>query len=135
MHTKLLMNLSSAVMGLIGLAATFAPQEMLERGGARAEFPAVLLVQILGAVYLGFAMLNWMARENLIGGIYSRPVGLGNFFHFAISALAMMKAVLHGSGRSAAIIALALVYSVLAIWFGAVVFTHPLSKNQSTGGA
>ena len=135
MQTKLLMNLSAIVLALIGLVATFAPQEMLERSGAHAEFPAVLLVQVLGAVYLGFAMLNWMARENLIGGIYSRPVGLGNFLHFTVAAMAMLKAVLNGTGRSSAIVVLALIYSVLAIWFGAVVFTHPLAKKSNSAGS
>jgi hypothetical protein len=131
MHTKLLMNVSAAVMAVVGVAATFAPREMLERSGAHAELPAVLLVQILGAVYLGFAMLNWMARENLIGGIYSRPVGLGNFFHFAIAGVALMKLVLNGSGRNAAIVMAAVIYSALAIWFAAIVFTHPTAKTKS----
>ena len=73
-------------------------------------------------------MLNWMARHNLIGGVYSRPVAMGNMFHFVVAALALLKAVFGGSARSTEVMAATLVYCVFAVWFGVVVFTHPLAK-------
>jgi hypothetical protein len=63
------MNLSAGLMTILGLAASFAPQEILSAAGADSEGLPVLLVQITGGLYLGFAMLNWMARGVLIGGI------------------------------------------------------------------
>src|SRR5690349_9276913 len=118
------MNLSAAFMALLGAALTFAPQELLARYGSQPNAAAVLLAQVLGAVYLGFAMLNWMARENLIGGIYSRPVGMGNFTHFFIVALAMIKVVTSGAARTIEIEIATAIYGAFAIWFGMVVFTH-----------
>lgn len=88
---------------------------------------AILVVQILGALYLGFAMLNWMARGVLIGGIYSRPVAFGNFLHFAIVAMALTKAMLSELQSAEFGVGLAL-YATFAIWFGLVLFTSPVSK-------
>jgi hypothetical protein len=124
MKTKVLMTLSALVMALLGIAASFLAQEILSYFGAEPRGPAVLLIQIAGALYLGFAILNWMARGNLIGGVYSRPVAMGNFLHFAVVAITLVKA-LAGGMRSSPILAGVVVYSVFAVWFGMVAFTHP----------
>ena len=123
MHTRLLMTCSAAIMAAAGLAATFLPQEILSRYSAAPSADAVLLLQLLGALYLGFAMLNWMARRNLLGGIYSRPIALGNFVHFAVVAIALSKAVARGADAPRLVAAAA--YLAFAAWFGLVVFTHP----------
>jgi hypothetical protein len=39
---------------------------------------------------------------------------------------------LNGSGRNAAIVTAAVIYSALATWFGAVVFTHPTAQTKRT---
>ena len=101
------------------------PQEILAHYGSRSSALGVLLMQVVGALYLGFAVLNWMARDVLIGGIYARPVALGNFLHFGVVGLAVWKAIAAGTSRGGDIIAAAIVYSVFAVWFGLVAFTHP----------
>jgi hypothetical protein len=131
MHTKLLMNLSALWMAVLGLLSSFLPQEILAHYRFGPDRHAALLIQILGAAYLGFAMLNWMAKDNLMGGVYSRPVAMGNMFHFFVAALALIKAVMSGSARTSEMIAASLVYCVFAIWFGMVVFTHPLAKAKA----
>ena len=35
--------------------------------------------------------MNWMAKTVLIGGIYARPLAIGNFTHFLVGALALLK--------------------------------------------
>lgn len=124
MNTRLLMIVSAMVMAVLGLAATFVPREVLIALGSRPEALEVLLVQITGALYLGFAMLNWMARETLIGGIYGRPVAFGNFMHLMVVALAMLRALIAGP-RPLVVIAGAMVYSVLCVGFGWALFTTP----------
>jgi hypothetical protein len=126
MQTKLLMTLSALFMGVLGLAASFGPLEILGHYGFSGGGPDVLIIQVAGALYLGFAILNWTARANLIGGIYSRPVALGNFMHFAVVAVVLLKAVTAGFRE---ILVAAIIYSVFAVWFGLVVFTHPRSKQ------
>jgi len=120
MSTKILMSSSALVMAALGVAATFLPQEIIAAlGGSGRTLP--LLVQVLGAAYLGFAMLNWMAKESLIGGIYSRPVSMGNFLHFAVAGIALVKAVAAGE-RAVAVLVCTAIYVVFAVAFGAVVF-------------
>jgi hypothetical protein len=70
-----------------------------------------------------------MARANLIGGIYSRPVAIGNFSHFAIAAIALVKAAMVVQGQSA-IVAAAVVYGIFALLFARVVFFHPAGDES-----
>jgi hypothetical protein len=104
------MTTSALFMGLLGLAASFLPQEILAAAGMPEEsLPelAVILVQALGALYLGFAILNWMAKGILVGGIYARPLALGNFLHFSVVTVVLVKAIF-GDGPSPTLLALAL---------------------------
>jgi hypothetical protein len=133
MHTKMLMTLSASFMAALGLAFTFMPQEIAARYGASSKDPAVLLVQIAGALYVAFAILNWTVRNSPIGGIYNRPVAMANVLHFAVVALTLLKATLLHSAtaqlaRSPVIIAVTVLYSVFAIWFALVLATHPLKE-------
>lgn len=123
MNTKLLMRLSALFTLGLGALASFMPQEVAAHFGARPDVPAVLLIQIAGALYLGFAILNWMAKDVPIGGIYSRPVAVGNFLHFGVVTLTLDKALASGH-RTNEILAGAVLYSLFAIWFGLVLFTR-----------
>jgi hypothetical protein len=124
MHTRVLMIASAALMAVIGLAASFMPQEVLGLHGTVPDNATVLFVQMAGAVYLGFAMLNWTARGILIGGIYAKPVAAGNFLHFVMVAITLIKAAVAFDALPLAISAA--VFSVFAIWFGLVMFKPPV---------
>ena len=130
MNTKLLMISSALVMGVAGVLLQFIPHEILKYFGADSSGINPLFVQITGALYLGFAMMNWMAKTVLIGGIYARPLAMGNFLHFIVGALALIKYAFAASGSCVAWV-LVVVYSLLAILFGFVFFTHPL-KTKTT---
>src|ERR1700687_1636305 len=125
MNTKSLMTVSAVFMATLGIVASFMPQEILAHYGSRPDGRSVLLMQVAGALYLGFAMLNWTARSNLTGGIYSRPVVLGNFAHFAIGAVTLLKALIGGSSRASETIIGTVIYSLFAVWFGLVLFYRP----------
>jgi membrane-anchored protein YejM (alkaline phosphatase superfamily) len=122
MNTKLIMILSASFLGLTGIMLSFMPQEIswvfeIERFNP-------IIVQVLGAAYFGYAMLNWMARGNIIGGIYSRPVAIGNFMHFIMGALALAKYNTHTSGNIYSWIFTS-VYGLFACLFGYIFFTNP----------
>jgi hypothetical protein len=121
MNTRLLMRASAAVLAVLGASATFLPHEILVRAGTSPVGFTPVLVQMAGALYLGFAMLNWMAQGSVMGGIYGRPVAIGNLAHFTIGALALLKLVLAGQWVPE-IVAGAAVYSVLAALFAVVAF-------------
>lgn len=119
---------SSMFMGLLGLCCTFLPTEILYYTGLSSTILLALIIQITGALYLGFALMNWMAKTVLIGGIYSKPLCLGNFLHFAIAGLALIKAAFRNPDLKYILIA-AIAYAIFAILFGFVLFTSPL-KNK-----
>jgi hypothetical protein len=129
MHTKLLTTITAVVLGLAGLVLTFAPQEMLAFCGGQSGWFVLLIVQVTGALYLGFAMVNWMVRDNLIGGIYSRPVVVGNLIHFAMVALVLVRSLFRGDRSETSIVAFA-VYVILAVWFGLVLLRHPSTGTK-----
>jgi len=128
MNTKLLMAASSVFMGLIGIALSFMPSEFLEIFGQMPNETLTLILQLTGALYFGFAMTNWMAKNVLIGGIYSRPLSIGNFSHFFIAGLALIKTFFNSNTTSTYIIGLTIIYVLFAILFGYILFTHPI-KN------
>lgn len=124
MNTRLLMSASALVLALLGLPCVFAPDAVLKQLTGGTSAPAELLVQVTGALYMGFAGLNWMGKANLIGGIYGRPVAIGNLMHFLVATIALLKFAAHAS--SAPLWVLAGVYAILAVAFGLIVFGNPL---------
>jgi len=123
MNTRLLMRASAIFLGILGACATFLPQEILARAGTMPVEFTVVLVQVAGALYLGFGMLNWMAQGSIIGGIYGRPVAIGNLAHFTIGALSLLKSIVTGQ-RSPEVIAGAAAYAIFAIAFAVLAFGH-----------
>ena len=121
MNTRLLMAGSALVMAVFGVAASFGPEELLTAAGVGATEPLKLLVQVMGALYLGFAMLNWMSKDAVIGGIYARPTSMANFLHFFAGGMALLKGAA-GEPDHPALWALAAVYAAFAVGFGLVAF-------------
>lgn len=129
MSSKILMLVSSIVMGIAGIAAIFAPAELLSTLGLADVAPTVL-VQLLGTLYFAFAITNWTARHNPIGGIYSRPLALGNFAHFAIGTLVLVKPAV-ALLKLPFLLAL-VVYAMFALLFGILLFGQgPVGKSAS----
>jgi hypothetical protein len=129
MNTKWVMAPSAVVLGAAGMAATFLPQEIAQY--LFLNTAGVFLVQIIGALYFAFAMVNWTAKDSLIGGIYNRPIAIGNLVHFVIGALALVKgAMAHPAAKE--ILPFAAVYAVFAIAFGMIFFRSPVQKASGT---
>ncbi len=126
MNTKLLMSLSALSMGFIGILCTFLPDEILMLMGLDWVKYLSLLIQIIGALYLGLGMLNWMAKANLIGGIYSKPVAAANFAHYMIGGLAILKYLLAHHDMLNVLILPLLIYAGFAVCFAKVTFTSPV---------
>lgn len=117
-------------LGALGVILTFMPDEIISGFSITPDSISILLLQLLGALYLGFAMLNWMAKGSLIGGIYNRPIAIGNFMHFAVGALALIKIITKIHIHSEIVISFTVVYSIFAILFGYVFRTNPSSIEK-----
>ncbi len=131
MNTKLLMVASSVFMGLIGIALTFMPDEVLKVLEQVPNATLTLSLQLTGALYFGFAMTNWMAKTVLIGGIYAKPLSIGNFSHFLIAGLALIKFSINADIANTYIYTLTVFYVIFSISFGYVLFTHPKQKKTT----
>ena len=129
MNTKIVMITSSIVMGLTGISLSFVPLEIMSCLGLESSKSLLYLLQILGALYFGFAMLNWMTKSSLIGAIYNRPIAIANFSHFLIAGLALTKGVLTNPGLPLVIQIAAGVYLVFAVSFGIILFRHPVVQK------
>ena len=126
-NTKWLMSASAILMAALGLTATFLPQEAAAALGGDTAGTAVLVLQVAGGLYLGFAILNWFARTSAIGGIYNRPIVTGNLLHFTVVALALAKTAA-GGRRDAGFLAVTALYVLFATWFGRAVFNSPVRE-------
>ena len=130
MNTKSLMTLSAIILALIGISLIFLPKEILDYLELSLSETLQLLMQIIGSFYFAFAMLNWMSKGSLVGGIYGRPIAMANLTHLVIAVLALIKGILSNPSLSYIIWSIAIIYSIFAILFGIVAFKHPVSENK-----
>ncbi len=127
MNTKLVMSASGLAMGVTGIVLSFLPHEVVNYfSGSQASALDAVVVQILGALYFAFAMTNWAAKANLIGGIYGRPIAIGNLCHFMMAALALTKA--YFASHLAILLVPMIVYGLFAVLFAIILFTHPVKE-------
>jgi len=121
MNTKILMTTSSLVLGLAGLFALFAPENLLAMLGVPMVNPLSVFIQLMGALYFSIALMNWTAKDSIIGGIYARPISLGNFAHFFSGTLLLANYVL-SNGFNVSILLILVVYAIFASFFYWLVF-------------
>ena len=127
MFSKVLLNATAAFLCLLGLVLDFLPQET----GALLQLPSApavaVLIQAIAAAYLAAGYLNWLSRKNLIGGIYSRPLGLANMLLFGVTAIPLDRAVMRGLLPTAlplAVDGLAALFTVFAVAYVYAIFFH-----------
>lgn len=125
MKTKLLMTSSALFCGIIGTLLLFLPIEIAEYLGVEPTIITILFLKILSAIYLGFGILNWMAKGTLIGGIYNKPIVLGNLLHFVVGAIELIKVISNIQTHREIIIFLTVFYVIFALLFVYVIKTNP----------
>ena len=121
MKTRNWLIASSLALGLAGMLALFAPDELLGISGLRSDSSIPVVLQLLGSFYFALAFINWNCKDTRIGGIYLRPVSLGNFAHFFVGALVFGKYALANNQNGLAL-AIMSVYAVFSYFFWWLVF-------------
>ena len=129
MNTKTLMIISSIFLAVNGFGFTFFPNEISVLLINDDNHIFILILQILGALYLGFSILNWMSKTNLIGGIYSKPLLIGNLLHFFTASMALIKLTSKVETNLQLIFSYTIIYSLFTLFFGYVFFTNPSLKQ------
>ena len=126
LNTKILMLATAIYLNVLGLCLVFLPQEIASFFEVETNQTLILVLQLLGSLYLGFGMMNWIAKNSLIGGIYNHPLVLGNLLHFLVSTFAIFKIVKHYSGTQfIVIISIAFLYVIFTLCFGYLLKSSP----------
>lgn len=128
------MTLSSLFSAIMGLTISFLPNEIIDYLDIESNIITILFIKILGALYMAFGILNWMARGTLFGGIYNRPITMGNLMHFGVGAIALIKIAANSANYSEIIIPLTVIYIIFALFYLYIFKTSPAivkSKNNS----
>lgn len=124
--SKIVLISSAVLNAIIGILITFAPQETGQFIGTTEMNNADLaLMQILGSALVGIAIINFMSRGATVGGIYGKPIQLGNLVFHLATGLGLLKYVF--SSESWIIFGIpALLYLILTAGFIKLNFTSPV---------
>ena len=128
--TKTLMIISAIFLAVNGFGLSFFPNEISLLLTNDDNHIFILILQILGALYLGFSYINWMSKNSLIGGIYNKPLLIGNTLHFLTASMAMIKLVFKFENNLQLIIPHTIIYFLFTLFFGYVFFSDPFKKPQ-----
>lgn len=130
MNTKILMTSSAIFLAIIGIILSFLPTEIMDYLNIESNIISILFLKILSALFLGFGILNWMAKGALIGGIYNKPIAIGNLMHFGVGAIALVKIVTNMQTHSEIIIPLTAFYVIYALLFAYIFKTNPAKTEK-----
>ncbi|UCH60467.1 MAG: hypothetical protein JSV61_03050 [Anaerolineales bacterium] len=120
MKVSTIFTINAVVAVLFGLAFIFAPVWLLSFYGITADATTAFIGQLLGAAFVGFAIISWMARNAPASPARSAILlsfFIGDAIGFIVSLLAQMKGVANALGWSTVAI-----YLLLALAFGYLQF-------------
>lgn len=123
--TQTLLVASTIFNGIMGLLTSFLPQEVLKINDLPTSPLNVLFLQILSAFYIGLAMINYMSKDAVIGGIYNRPILMGNIAYHSIASITLVKYALNQGMFSKTLITLTVVYCIISLGFLKLFFAGP----------
>ena len=127
---KIIVITSLVYLLMSGLLLTFIPQEIARFFLNDAPNILILAFQLLGALYLGFGIMNYFKKNSLIGGIYNRPLVFGNFLHFLVSSFALIKMLgKYSENAFNVILLISIIYSLLTFCFGYLLITNPIKTK------
>ena len=126
--TKTLMIISAIFLAFNAFGFSFFPNEISVLLTKNDNHFFFLILQILGALYLGFSILNWTAKASLIGGIYNKPILIGNLLHFFTASMTLIKLTFKAETNLQLIFSYTIIYSLFTLSFGYVFFTNPSLK-------
>ncbi|WP_405225714.1 hypothetical protein [Dokdonia sp. Asnod1-B02] len=130
MITKIVMTSSALFLAITGILLSFLPNEIADYLNIEPNIITILFLKIMSAFYMGFGILNWMGRGTLIGGIYNKPIAIGNLMHFGVGAIALVKVVSHIQEHSEIFISLTIMYVLFAILFTYIFRTNPIKTEK-----
>ena len=126
MNTRIIMTTSAVFLAIIGISLTFFPVEIANYLVFGVESILILVLQVMGGLFFGFAMLNWMAKESVIGGIYNKPLVTANMAQFVVGGLALLKDLIHHPDKPLIIWLLTGFYTIFGLVFVILFMRSPV---------
>jgi hypothetical protein len=133
MPTNPLLVAVSAAYAICGLALLFATDEIMASLAPGTPPFALWIAGLLGGALTAFAMLNWLQRHTLMGGIYGRPLLVANLLllsNTTFSALRMWR-----SQHAPVYAIVGLIGGAFFVAFGRLMFRNPPALRDGTGAA
>jgi hypothetical protein len=125
MNTKLIQFAGSIFLAVIALPCIFIPDEVLKNVILAENEYVLLMVQILGGLLFGFAVVNWMSRAVIMGGIYGKAIYMGNLAQFMVGALALLKWNVKNGFPSGILLVILIGYMIFLVLYLMIFFKSP----------
>jgi len=90
-----LLTATAALLFTLGLPLLFAADVLAAWIGAPSS-AGEALAQLAASGLLGLGVINWWWRGNTVGGVYGRPLGLGNLLCFISAGTSLGRATWTG---------------------------------------
>jgi hypothetical protein len=129
-NTKPILALSALYLGATGILLSFAPHELLQWLSLPVADGVAIFLQMSGALSMGLAVTNWMSKGSKIGGIYGKPLIVGNFAHFFIGFMTLAKSTTALALHPVVCYAFAAIYLAGAACFGYLFFYNPATPEE-----
>lgn len=125
MNSKTILTSYAILMAIAGIGVLFLGDEVTALLNIQSS---PLINALLAALFFGFATTNWHSKNLTIGGVYGRPLVLGNLSHTLIGSISLIK-IANDTSTSTTII-LTIIYSIFALAFTWLMYTHPKTNNN-----
>jgi hypothetical protein len=120
-------RVNALLLLLAGVVLLFASDRVLPNLVTGYPTSGIWLGQVLGAACLGFAALNWLQRNAVIGGIYGRPVVFANLVFYFVSAMSLLRLAVNTS-RPVAVWWIAILFVLLAAIYAVLLMRGPFGS-------
>lgn len=126
---KLILTISSMIYLLFGLVISFLPQETGRIFGTASQYGMdLLLMKVIGALFFGLGLINFMSRSSIIGGIYGRPITLGNVMVSLIISGQFVKFNISQDGVGGHLWVVAIIFILITLSFIYLFFKTPATE-------
>ncbi len=121
---------ASLAYAIPGAVLTFAPDIALQEIGVTAPPLTLWMAELLGGALLALAMLNWIQRFSIIGGLFGRPLLMTNLLALSVC---FFSSVRHWRGHQGlAPMIVSLFAAILLLAFGRLFFVAPQQKVDAS---
>jgi fluoride ion exporter CrcB/FEX len=120
-------NAANAVVAFVfGIGFILAPAQLLSLYGITTDAAGILLARLLGASYIGYSLLAWLAR-NFVAGQERQAIITGFFGGFAASLVVAFVVQLSGLVNALGWFSVAL-YALFTAAYGYFRFMKPSAR-------